>query len=119
MSRECGAFANVGANGWSGDFGTSGGRSRLRADELTDIDRDRIERLGSVRRECLDHVVVSSERHLLEMLIDYCGYYSEARTHQSIGQLVPIGSSNAAAGDGAVIVRPVLNGLHRDYRRAA
>jgi putative transposase len=75
--------------------------------------------LGSVRRECLDHVLVLGERHLLEILLEYVRYFDQARTHQGIGQLVPAGSSTAAAGSGAVTASPVLNGLHHDYRRAA
>jgi putative transposase len=75
--------------------------------------------LCSVRRECLDHVLVLGEQHLLEMLVEYCRYFNEARTHQSLGQLVPLGCSTAAAGSSAVIARPVLNGLHHDDRRAA
>ena len=75
--------------------------------------------LGSVRRECLDHVLVLGEQHLLEVLVDYSRYFNEARPHQGIGQLVPVGSSSAAAGNGAVVALPVLKGLHHDYRRAA
>jgi putative transposase len=75
--------------------------------------------LGSVRRECLDHVLVLGERHLLETLVKYTHYFDQARTHQGIGQLVPAGCSTASAGSGAVIATPVLNGLHHDYRRAA
>ena len=75
--------------------------------------------LGSVRRDCLDHVLVLGERHLCEVLVESCGYFNEARPHQGIGQLVPIGSSSAAVGNGTVVALPVLNGLHHDYRRAA
>ncbi len=75
--------------------------------------------LGSVRRECLDHVLVLGERHLLETLIEYARYFEQARTHQGIGQLLPAGCSTAAAGRGAVVAHVVLNGLHHDYRRAA
>ncbi len=75
--------------------------------------------LGSVRRECLDHVLVLGERHLCEVLVEFCRYFNEARPHQGIGQLVPVGSSSAAAGNGPVVALPVLNGLHYDYRRAA
>ena len=75
--------------------------------------------LGSVRRECLDHVIALGERHLLEILVEYSRYFDQTRNHQGIGQLVPAGCSTAAAGGGAVIARPVLNGLHHDYRRAA
>jgi transposase InsO family protein len=75
--------------------------------------------LGSVRRECLDHVLILDERHLLETLREYARYFDRARTHQGIGQLVPAGFSTAAAGRGGVIAQPVLGGLHHDYRRAA
>jgi putative transposase len=75
--------------------------------------------MGSVRRECLDHLIVLGERHLFETLVEYARYFDQDRTHQGIGQLVPAGCSTAAAGHGAVIATPVLNGLHHDYRRAA
>jgi transposase InsO family protein len=75
--------------------------------------------LGSVRRECLDHVLVLSEQHLFELLVEYCRFFNEARPHQGIAQLVPLGSSTAARGNGAVVALPILNGLHHDYRRAA
>jgi transposase InsO family protein len=75
--------------------------------------------LGSVRRECLDHVLVLNDQHLFEVLVEYCRFFNEARPHQGIAQLVPLGSSSAARGSGAVVALPVLNGLHHDYRRAA
>jgi transposase InsO family protein len=75
--------------------------------------------LGSVRRECLDHVLVLSERHLVTLLVEYCRYFNEARPHQGLHQLVPVGSCSAAKGRGTVVAFPVLRGLHHDYRRAA
>jgi putative transposase len=75
--------------------------------------------LGSVRRECVDHVMPFGERHLLETLLEYARHFNATRTHQGIGQLIPAGFSTAAVGSGSVIARPVLNGLHHDYRRAA
>jgi len=76
--------------------------------------------LGSVRRECLDHVIVLGEAHVHRVLREYCfAYFNHARPHQGIGQLVPIGSSSAGAGSRPVTGRAVLNGLHHDYRRAA
>ena len=76
--------------------------------------------LGSVRRECVDHVVVLGERHLERVLQEYCfQYVNRARPHQGIGQLIPIGSATSARGGGEVIGASVLNGLHHDYRRAA
>jgi len=75
--------------------------------------------LGSVRCECLDHLLVLDERHLLDVLVEYCRYFNESRPHQGIGQLVPIGALSAARGNGSVVAIPFLNGLHHDYRRAA
>jgi transposase InsO family protein len=75
--------------------------------------------LGSVRRECLDHVVVLGERHLLEVLVEYCRYFNESRRHQGIGQRVPVGVQSATNRNGAVIATAFLNGLHHEYRRAA
>ncbi len=75
--------------------------------------------LGSVRRECLDHILIISEQHLLETLTAYVRHLNAGRPHQGIGQLVPAGSSTAAIGNGEVIALPVLGGLHHDYRRAA
>jgi putative transposase len=74
--------------------------------------------IGSVRRECLDHIIILGERHLLEVLPEYVAYFNESRVHQGIGQLVPAGTSTAALG-GEVVAVPVLRGLHHEYRRAA
>lgn len=75
--------------------------------------------LGSARSECLDHILAMGERHLLQTLFEYTRHFNETRTHQGIGQLVPVGFSTSAAGSGAVIAHPVLSGLHHHYRRAA
>jgi len=76
--------------------------------------------LGSVRRECLDHVIVLSERHLLAVLAEYVRYFNRVRPHQGLGQRTPTSvEGSAATGAGQVISFPVLGGLHNDYRRAA
>ncbi|MEO8288201.1 MAG: integrase core domain-containing protein [Chloroflexota bacterium] len=85
--------------------------------------------LGSVRRECLDHILVLSERHLHSVIKEYVGYYNSARPHQGIGQAIPNGTPAplsasqplpaANGANGKVIGFPVLGGLHHDYRRAA
>jgi transposase InsO family protein len=49
--------------------------------------------LGSVRRECLDHIVVLSERHLLAVLTEYVRYFNDARLHQALAQRVPVRTS--------------------------
>ncbi|MEO7033127.1 MAG: integrase core domain-containing protein, partial [Gemmatimonadaceae bacterium] len=77
--------------------------------------------LGSVRRECLDHVLILGERHLLQVLQEYAvDYFNCARPHQGITQQVPIPSERASYSAGTnVLAIPILGGLHNDYRIAA
>jgi putative transposase len=76
--------------------------------------------LGSLRRECLDHVLILSERHLHRVVKEYKLYFNHARPHQSINQQVPAASStDATMTAGAIISQPVLGELHHDYRRVA
>ena len=77
--------------------------------------------LGSVRRECLDHVIVLGERHLIQVLKEYCfRYFNIARPHQGIRQRVPVERVLKRRADPASVVGvPVLGGLHHDYRTAA
>jgi len=77
--------------------------------------------LGSVRRECLDHLLILHERQLYRVLRAYCAYFNTARPHQGLGQAIPemtghLGTRHAA---GPVVSLPILGGLHHDYRRAA
>ena len=78
--------------------------------------------LGSVRRECLDHVLVLSEIHLRRVLREYRRYFNEARPHQGLGQGVPAllrATSRAAHDHNRVVSIPVLGGLHHEYQRVA
>ena len=77
--------------------------------------------LGSVRRECLDHILVLGEQHLYRVIREYVEYFNRARPHQGIEQKVPEASSGVPAkqGKGKIIAFPVLNGLHHDYQLAA
>ncbi len=75
--------------------------------------------LGSVRRECLDHVLIMNQRQLLSVLEEYCRYHNRARPHQGLGQRVPEPSPQRSGPAGQVIEFPVLGGLHHDYRLAA
>ncbi len=78
--------------------------------------------LGSVRRECLDHILILGEAHLRRVLRAYVGYFNSARPHQGIGQAIPVGPAEVErihAGAGRIVAFPVLGGLHHDYRRAA
>ena len=78
--------------------------------------------LGSLRRECLDHILVLSEEHPRWTVAGYVGYLpNECRPHQGLAQVIPmeVGSRRDAPGNGAVVATPILGGLHHDYRRAA
>jgi putative transposase len=78
--------------------------------------------LGSVRRECLDYLLIVGERHLARVLKEYVCYFNADRPHQGIKQRVPdevCQPRPRGAGGGAVLERPVLGGLHHTYRRAA
>ncbi len=79
-----------------------------------------VERLhGSVRRECLNHVIVLNERHLRRILSSYLEYYHEARAHLSLSRNSPIPREIEAPECGKVIAVPQVGGLHHRYRRAA
>ena len=77
--------------------------------------------LGSVRRECLDHILILDENHLYRVIKKYVAFFNQARPHQGIEQKIPEGIQVAENKNskGKIIAFPVLNGLHHDYRRAA
>jgi transposase InsO family protein len=71
--------------------------------------------IGSIRRDCLDHVVVFGERHLRHLLRSYTTYYNGTRTHLSLDKDSPLSRTVKRAG--CVFCRPVLGGLHHQYGR--
>ena len=75
--------------------------------------------IGSILRECLDHVIVLNERHLRAVLDEYLRYYHEARPHLSLDRNAPIPRQVEPHGPGRVVAEPFLGGLHHRYRRAA
>jgi putative transposase len=78
--------------------------------------------LGSVRRECLDHLLILHEKQLQRVLNAYMHYFNRARPHQGIKQQIPeqkAGSMIPHHAYGKVITFPALGGLHHDYRRSA
>jgi hypothetical protein len=84
--------------------------------QLTAFDNACAERLiGSIRRECIDHVVVFGERHLRHVLLSYMNYCNGTRTHLSLHKDAPI--SRAAEKVGRILCRPILSGLHHQYTR--
>ena len=77
-----------------------------------------IERLiGSIRRECLDHVVILGEAHLRQVLRAYADYYNRSRTHLALAKDAPL--SRPVQGVGSVVAIPLLGGLHHQYARMA
>jgi len=75
-----------------------------------------VERLiGSIRRECLDHVIVLGEAHLRRILRAYADYYNGVRTHRSLNKDAPI--SRPIQRGGLVAARPILGGLYHHYAR--
>ena len=78
-----------------------------------------VERLiGTIRRECTDHLLVFSEDHLRRALAEYVDYYNYARPHGSLDGNSPKPRWVTSSRDGPVVGRPVLGGLHHVYRRA-
>ena len=71
--------------------------------------------IGSIRRDCLDHVVVFGEQHLRHLLTSYQKYYNEARTHLSLDKDAPIPRTVQIVGQTLAV--PILGGLHHQYIR--
>jgi transposase InsO family protein len=79
-----------------------------------------VERLiGSIRRECLDHVIIFNEPHLKRLLRTYFSYYHTARTHLALDKQCPEPRSVELPDQGTVIAFPHNGDLHHEYRRAA
>lgn len=79
-----------------------------------------VERLiGSLRRECLDHVIVLNERHLQRVLRTYVDYYHHSRTHLALKKDAPEPRPIAAIDAGRVVALPAVGGLHHRYERRA
>jgi len=79
-----------------------------------------VERLiGSVRRECLDHVIILNEQHLKRILAEYSEYYNQHRAHQGLDGDSPHGRSREPPENGEVVAVPYLGGLHHRYTRRA
>jgi putative transposase len=75
--------------------------------------------IGSIRRECLDHVIVFGEAHLRRMLTAYFAYYHESRTHLSLNRNAPTPREIEPPCNGRVIAISQVGGLHHRYTRAA
>ena len=75
--------------------------------------------VGSIRRECLNHVIVLNEHHLRRILRSYLEYYHESRTHLSLDRNSPVERDVDPPANGKVVAVRQVGGLHHRYRRAA
>ena len=75
--------------------------------------------IGSIRRECLDHIVIVNERHLRRVLGLYVAYYHQTRTHLSLDKDCPEPRPIQPPAIGTVVALPQVGGLHHRYERVA
>jgi putative transposase len=75
--------------------------------------------IGSIRRECLDRVIVCHERGLRRVLNSYIGYYLRSRTHLSLNKDAAISRQVMPPDDGHIVAIPQVGGLHHRYERRA
>lgn len=75
--------------------------------------------IGSIRRECLDHVVVLGERHLRRLLRGYQRYHNPIRPHQSLEDNCSWPREVEPPSRGHIVAVPQVGGLHHRYQRAA
>jgi Integrase core domain len=73
--------------------------------------------VGTLRRECLDHLVILNEAHLRAALTEFLGYYDVERPHRTLALQTPTPAVRPTVG--AIRSRPVLGGLHHAYQRSA
>jgi transposase InsO family protein len=71
--------------------------------------------IGSIRHECVDHMIVLGEVHLRRVLKFYADYYNSVRTHRSLNKDAPV--SRSVQRTGVIRSRAILGGLHRHYAR--
>jgi transposase InsO family protein len=71
--------------------------------------------IGTLRRDCLDQVLIFGVQHLRRILTAYCRYYNETRTHLSLDKDAPLG--RAVQRHGTIVAVPILSGLHHCYAR--
>ena len=75
--------------------------------------------IGSIRRECLDHVIVLSPAGLPRVVSDYVAYYMRSRTHLGLDKDSPTPRPVMSPAAGRIVAIPEVNGLHHRYERVA
>jgi putative transposase len=73
--------------------------------------------IGTLRRECIDHVIVLGEQHLRRILRRYLEYYHSSRTHLALDKDAPELRKRESTDKGKVIAIPMVGGLHHPYTR--
>jgi putative transposase len=77
--------------------------------------------MGSLRRECLDHILIHDDKHLKQVVREYRAYFNQERPHQGIGQRIPdqYDQSGSKPTSGRITSKAILGGLHHSYSRTA
>jgi putative transposase len=75
--------------------------------------------IGSLRRECIDHVLIYDDKHLGRIVTEYTAYFNEERPHQGIDQRIPdyYEAPKSKPTSGHVTSKSILGGLHHRYSR--
>lgn len=75
--------------------------------------------IGSVRRECLDHVIIFTAVGLQRLLTRYVDYYERSRTHLALHKDTPVSRAVSISATGRIVAIPQVGGLHHRYDRIA
>jgi len=82
-------------------------------------ERDRRALVGTLRCECLDHLIVITEQHLRALLAEYAAHYNAARPHRALALDSPDGRPVVRLASGRIVARPVLDGIDHEYEWVA
>jgi hypothetical protein len=76
--------------------------------------------MGSLRRECMDHILIHDDQHLERVVKEYMAYFNQERPHQGIEQRIPgwYDQTKSNPTRGQVTSKAILGGLHHSYSRA-
>jgi len=76
--------------------------------------------MGSLRRECVDHILIHNDKHLQRVVVEYTAYFNQERPHQGIEQRIPdqYDLTRSKRTRGQVVSKVILGGLHHSYSRA-
>ena len=77
--------------------------------------------MGSLRRECMDHILIHDDKHLQRVVTEYTAYFNQERLHQGVGQRIPdqYDLSKSKPVSGRIPSKAILGGLQHSYFRTA